>query len=226
MRIGLYLAILTAAVVLIPGAGGAVGVDSCVSSLPGGKVTKLRAHTLREVDLVTAGRGRRAVLFSNQSDNSLCAWLPLARPLVDAGFRVGLYDYSGLGAVGDATVAARELRRQGATRLGLVGASEGAKVSIAAASPTGAAAVVSLSPERYLDGYGDVLPAARRLHAPVLYLYGKGDPLAEVNTPQLYRATRGRDKQLVGLPGFGHGTALLAHPSVRTRIVAFLRCRL
>jgi dienelactone hydrolase len=189
-------------------------------------VTKLRPHTLREVDLVTAGRGPRAVLFSNQSDNSLCAWLPLARPLVQAGFRVGLYDYSGLGAVGDATVAARELRREGATRIGLVGASEGAKVSIAAAAPTGAAAVVSLSPERYLDGYGDVLPAARRLRAPILFFYGKGDPLAEVNTPQLYAATHEHDKQLVGLPGWGHGTALLAHPSVRTRIVAFLRSRL
>jgi dienelactone hydrolase len=166
------------------------------------------------------------VLFSNRSDNSLCAWLPLARPLVQAGFRVGLYDYSGLGPIGDVTVAAHELRREGATRIGLVGASEGAKVAIAAAGPTGAAVVVSLSPERYLDGYGDVLPAARRLRAPVLYVYGKGDPLAEVNTPQLYRATRERDKQLVGLPGWGHGTALLAHPSVRTRIVGFLRSRL
>jgi pimeloyl-ACP methyl ester carboxylesterase len=226
VRIGLYLATLTAVAVLAGTAGGATAVDSCVHSLAGAKVTKLRPHTLREVDLVTAGHGPRAVLFSNQSDNSLCAWLPLARPLVQAGFRVGLYDYSGLGAVADATVAAGELRRQGSNRVGLVGASEGAKVAIAAATSTGAAAVVSLSPERFLDGYGDVLPAARRLRAPILFFYGKGDPLAEVNTPQLYRATRERDKQLVGLPGWGHGTALLAHPSVRARIVAFLRSRL
>jgi pimeloyl-ACP methyl ester carboxylesterase len=225
VRIGLYLPLLTATVALAATTGGAIAADSCISSLPAPKVTILRPHTLREVDLVTAGRGPHAVLFSNQSDNSLCAWLPLARPLVAAGFRVGLYDYSGLGAVGDVTVAARELRRQGAARVGLVGASEGAKVSIAAAAPTGAAAVVSLSPERFLDGYGDVLPAARRLHAPVLYVYGKGDPLADENTPELYRATRERDKQLVGLPGWGHGTALLAHPSVRARIVAFLRSR-
>jgi dienelactone hydrolase len=214
---------LTTAAVLAVSAGGATRVDSCAHSLAGAKISKLLPHTLREVDLVTAGRGPRAVLLSNQSDESLCSWLTLARPLVQAGFRVGLYDYSGLGAVADATVAARELRRQGATRIGLVGASEGAKVSIAAATPTGAAAVVSLSAERYLDAYGDVLPAARRLRAPVLYLYGKGDPLADENTPQLYRATREHDKQLVGLPGWGHGTALLAHPSVRTRIVAFMR---
>jgi pimeloyl-ACP methyl ester carboxylesterase len=226
VRIGLYLAVLTAAAVLAAAAGGATSVDSCVHALAGAKVTKLRAHTLREVDLVTAGRGPRAVLFSNQSDNSLCSWLPLARPLVQAGFRVGLYDYSGLDAVSDASVAAGELRHQGAKRIGLVGASEGAKVAIAAATPTGAAAVVSLSPERYLDGYGDVLPAARRLRAPILFFYGMGDPLAEVNTPQLYQATHEQDKQLVGLPGWGHGTALLAHPSVRTRIVAFLRSRL
>ncbi len=67
-------------------------------------------------------------------------------------------------------------------------------MAIAAAAPRGAAAVVSLSPERYLDGYGDVLPAARRLRAPILFVYGKGDPLAEVNTPRLYRATREHDK--------------------------------
>ena len=172
------------------------------------------------------GTGSRGVLLSNQSDEDLCAWLPLARTLARFGFRVGLYDYSGTAPVADALSAAAELRRLGAARVALVGASEGAKVSILAAGKVGAAAVVSLSAERTLVGYGDVLPAVHRLASPVLYLYARNDPWSESDTPALFRATRGHDKQLVALPGAAHGTTLLRHAGVTGRIVAFLRAHL
>lgn len=175
---------------------------------------------------VVAGHGSRGVVFSNQSDDDLCAWTPLAKTLVRSGFRVGLYDYSGIGPVADALAVTAELRRLGSSRIGVVGASEGAKASIVIAGKARAAVVVSLSPERYLDGVGDIAPAARRLRAPILYVYGKDDPLAEVNTPQLYAATREADKRLVGLPGWAHGTALLRHPSVRMLILGFVESRL
>ena len=45
-------------------------------------------------------------------------------------------------------------------------------------------------------------PAARRLTVPALYLYARDDPLAEVNAPQLYRATKAKAKQLVSFPGY------------------------
>ena len=63
-------------------------------------------------------------------------------------------------------------------------------MSILAAGKVGAAGVVSLSAERNLVGYGDVLPAVRRLASPVLYLYARNDPYAESDTPALFRATR------------------------------------
>ena len=169
------------------------------------------------------GKGPRGVVLSNQSDNSPCAWLPLANRLVRSGFRVAVYYYSGEGAYTDTVAVAAKLRSLGARRIALVGASEGAKSSIAAAAKAHASAVVSISAERDLDGYGDLLPAARRLRAPILYLYAKDDPLAEVNTPQLYRATRERAKRLVAFPGFDHGTALLAHPTVPMLIERFLK---
>jgi pimeloyl-ACP methyl ester carboxylesterase len=172
------------------------------------------------------GKGPRGVVLSNQSDNNPCAWRPIVNRLVRSGFRVAVYDYSGEGAYKDTTAVAAKLRGLGVKRIALVGASEGAKSSIAAAANARASAVVSLSAELDLDGYGSLLPAARRLKSPVLYVYAKDDSLAEANTPLLYRATRERDRQLVGLPGSEHGTALLAHPSVRDRIVRFLQQKL
>jgi dienelactone hydrolase len=146
--------------------------------------------------------------------------------LVRSGFRVAIYYYSGEGAYKDTVAVAAKLRSLGVKEVALVGASEGAKSSIAAAAKARASAVVSLSPELDLDGYGSLLPAARRLKAPVLYVYAKEDPLAEVNTPLLYKASREKDKLLLALPGSDHGTALLERPGVRDRIVRFLQQKL
>ena len=190
------------------------------------RVVHLRASAYTPLSAVVIGAGPRGVVLSNESDEDLCSWMPLAQRLVGAGFHVALYDYSGLSPVSDLVAVSSELRRLGARTVGLVGASEGAKASIVAAGTTRAAAVVSISAERVLSGVGDVLPAARRLRAPVLYLYAKGDPLAETDTPQLFRATRGSDKRLVGLSGADHGTALLDQGTVPSLIVSFLRERL
>ena len=169
------------------------------------------------------GKGTRGVVLSNQSDNAPCSWLPLANRLVRSGLRVAVYYYSGEGAYKDTVAVAAKLRQLGVKRIALVGASEGAKSSIAAAAKARASAVVSLSPERSLDGYGDILPAARSLRAPILYLYAKGDPLSDLNAPQLYAATREQDKQIVAFAGPDHGTALLTHPGVPAMIERFLK---
>jgi pimeloyl-ACP methyl ester carboxylesterase len=169
------------------------------------------------------GTGTRGVVLSNQSDEDLCSWAPFANTLARDGFRVALYDYGNSDPVAAVGAAAADLRSLGATRVALVGASEGAKASILAASRARVTAVVSLSAERYLGGI-DVLPAAGRLTAPVLYLYAKADPYSESATPALFRATKERAKTLVALTGSGHGTALL--PRVSGRIRAFLRMTL
>jgi pimeloyl-ACP methyl ester carboxylesterase len=169
------------------------------------------------------GSGPRGVVLSNQSDENLCSWAPFARTLARAGFHIALYDYGNTSPDAEAVAAAAVLRGLGVTKIALVGASEGAKASILGAARARAAAVVSLSAERYLGGI-DVVPAARRLTAPVLYLYAKSDPYSGSDTPTLYRATKERAKTLVALSGSAHGTALL--PRVSTRILAFLRTTL
>jgi dienelactone hydrolase len=186
----------------------------------------LRASAFTPLTAAFVGSGPRGVVLSNESDEDLCSWSPLANRLVRSGFRVALYDYSGLSPVSDLLAVSAELRRLGARTVGLVGASEGAKASIVAAGRARATAVVSISAERFLGGFGDLLPAARRLDAPSLYLYATGDSLAETATPQLFRATRATDKRLVGLAGDDHGTALLAHVAVPRMIESFLQARL
>jgi len=209
--------------VLTTTAAAAPSRDPCIP--PGATYVRIHGGVLA-LSMSVVGKGQRGVVLSNQSDNNPCAWLPLVNRLVRSGFRVAVYYYSGEGAYKDTVAVAAKLRSIGAKRIALVGASEGAKSSIAAAAKARASGVVSLSAELDLDGYGNLLPAARKLNAPVLYLYAKEDSLAEVNTPQLFRATREKDKQLVALPGAEHGTALLVHPSVRDRIVRFLQLKL
>ena len=197
--------------------------DPCIPA--GAKYVRIHGGVL-VLSMSVVGTGPRGVVLSNQSDNNPCAWTPIVNRLVRSGFRVAVYYYSGKGAYKDTVAVAARLRSLGAKRIALVGASEGAKSSIAAAAKSHASGVVSLSAELDLDGYGSLLPAARMLNAPVLYLYAKEDSLAEVNTPLLYKATREKDKQLVALPGSEHGASLLAHPSVRDRIVRFLQQKL
>jgi len=212
------------ATVLAPTAAAGPALDSCVPKTA--RVVRLRSSAYTPLSAVVLGAGPRGVVLSNESDEDLCSWLPLAGRLAGSGFHVALYDYSGLSPVADLLAVSGELHRLGARTIGLVGASEGAKASIAAAGGARAAAVVSISAERVLSGVGDLLPAARRLRAPILYLYARGDHLAETATPQLFRATRAADKRLVGFPGIDHGTALLAHPPVPSLVVSFLRERL
>ena len=189
-------------------------LESCVGH--GARVVHVHGVTV-------LGSGPRGVVLSNQSDEDLCSWAPFARMLARDGFRVALYDYGNADPVAAVAAAAARLRILGATRVALVGASEGAKASILAASHARARAVVSLSAERYLGGI-DVLPAARRLAVPVIYLYAKDDPYSQSATPELFRATKERAKTLVALAGSAHGTALL--PRVSSRLVAFLRATL
>src|SRR6266540_1294825 len=81
------------------------------------------------------GSGGNGVVLSNQSDQNLCGWLPFGKVLAERGFRVLLYDYgAATDPAGDVALAAAKLRSLGAGTVQLVGASEGAKASLIAAT--------------------------------------------------------------------------------------------
>src|SRR5262249_13418723 len=148
--------------------------------------------------------------LANESDLDLCSWLPFARTLAKQGFRVLLFDYAGGPPDDEVTAAANALRRLGATRIVLGGASEGAKAVIlaAAAHPKLAAAVVALAPERYLQGV-DVEPAAAKLRMPTLVAVSRDDPYSAGDAPDVERHVGSARKRLVTVPGSAHGVAVL-----------------
>ena len=109
------------------------------------------------------GSGRRGGVFANDSTNETCAWSREARALTRRGYLVGLFEtVAGYGFEAQQGGRSRRLRRAGARRIVLIGASVGARAvpQVAARRPRGLAGVVALSAERRLipSAPGDLLP--------------------------------------------------------------------
>jgi dienelactone hydrolase len=202
-------------------------LDGCVHRGHGAAIVKLKVNRRHSIPAAVLGRSRAGVVLSNQSDQSLCAWLPYARTLRQAGYTVLLYDYSYGTYRSEVRAAVRKLKHRGTHRVALIGASQGAKVAIlAAGSGVHVAGVVSLSAERYL-GAVDIKRSASRLHRPVIFFASEDDPFDAAPAARLfYRVCPSTQKKLVIFGGDVHGIDLLSGPdgpSVQRQIVAFLR---
>jgi pimeloyl-ACP methyl ester carboxylesterase len=179
--------------------------------------------------LATVGRGPRVVVLSNESDENLCSWLPLATRLATSGYRVVLWDYGGNLSSDELVGLVKRLRSAGAARVVLMGASERAKASLIAGahiSPK-VRGVVSLSAESVLQPRIMVVNSVRRLHCPLLLVTATQDPYGSAPAAhEFLAAAPSQAKRLVTVPGTEHGPALLSGPSAaRTlpAILAFLR---
>ncbi|OIV37495.1 hypothetical protein BIV57_10665 [Mangrovactinospora gilvigrisea] len=183
------------------------------------------------VPLTTIGRGPRVVVLSNESDEDLTSWLPLAHALAARGYRAVLWNYtSGPDTTLELATVLDELRPTHARHIVLMGASVGAKTSIVTAarpSATPIDGVVSLSAEALLRPAYDVVAEARTLHHPVLLATSAQDPYGSADTAaRLMAAVPDPDKRLVTVPGDAHGTALLDRPdgcAVLPAVLDFLR---
>jgi dienelactone hydrolase len=121
------------------------------------------------------------------------------------------------GAIADVRAGMDELRKEGAKRVAIVGASYGGAIAVVAGATLKPAAVVDLSGEQTLQalvpGYDDVdsLAAAPRLRAPALFVVAHNDnytPIADMR--RVYRAAASRKKRLIVLPASaGHGLSML-----------------
>jgi dienelactone hydrolase len=175
----------------------------------------------RPVDLRLVGRGRAAVVLSNQSNVDLCAWQGEAARLHRRGYLVALYDYTS-GTADDLASVVRYLRAHGVSRIALMGASLGATTSVVVAGQTSPDVLITLSADATTGGAPAAI-ASRHVTCPSLYVASRGDTFGAAGTSKLYAArSPSAGTQVLMLGGSTHGIALLLYPRVRKAVDSFL----
>lgn len=207
---------------------------SCLSAAEQGRVVRFRTGTGATLAGVALGAGRAGVVLGHQLGSDLCEWVPLARAFASRGYQVLAFDFAGFGDSEpgsgddridtDVVAAAQQLRRRGADRIVLVGSSMGGTAVLSAATRVRppVAGVVSLSGPSSFGGV-DATAAMRRLRVPVLLVVGADDQPFSAEARTLYGAARVRDKQLLVVPGGGHGTSLLEFGDQAPRVLTAVR---
>jgi pimeloyl-ACP methyl ester carboxylesterase len=182
-----------------------------------------------KMDVVVRGRGESAIVLANESGDQACAWVPYAKELAGRGFTVAVFSYLSLGNPEEIAAIAEALRARGAKRVAAIGASIGGRavVELAAMPDPAVDAVISLSAERQVGQYPDILPKAKQVELPSLYVSSRGDgyTMFGKETAQLHDATPAEVNEILLVPGSGHGVDLVegkAGQRVRPAIIAFL----
>jgi fermentation-respiration switch protein FrsA (DUF1100 family) len=197
--------------------------------------TNARFRTTDGVKLAGAvlGRGRTGVVFAHQVAGDRCQWLPFARELAGKGYRALVFDLRGYGASAgianvnphlDVAGAAAELRRRGARRIVLVGASMGG-TGVVGAAPLIRPVIAGFVELSAPTGFGGVnaLNAAGKSKSPALFVAGRDDGDFASASRGLYRASASRDKTLLLAPTSWHGVDLVSLPNVKKVVLDFLR---
>jgi alpha-beta hydrolase superfamily lysophospholipase len=226
-------AVLAAAVANIAPADPASRWDGCTPKagdvrFTAADGTKLVGHRF--------GSGRTAVVLVHQMRGSICQWASYAKRLAGLGYTAFALDLRGYGDSqrraypanqrygGDVAAAVKVVRRLGARKVFLVGASLGGSAAVSAAANTRPSVngVVSVSGAADLAG---AIGAVPHVQVPSLFIAGADDTDFAKDARRLYAASAAKDKTLEVLPGaYEHGTRLVAaRSSVRSLIENFLR---
>jgi len=223
-------------------AGARAPVDACVPQSLRSHALSFRASDGIRLAGLELGKGAKGVVLAHELNASLCNWLPFARTLAARGFHVLLFDERGAGKSAfvsypqsdqlhrDVLGAVRELRRRGAQRFVLGGASAGGTGALTAAPLIGKAlaGVAALSsPATYSDL--DAKAAVARVHAPGFFAVATADTRFAADVKALYQASPAHEKQLELVDGFSHGTELLTGregASMRPKLLGFITAAL
>lgn len=193
---------------------------------------------------VQFGRGPNAVLLAHQGGGAagptLCSWVSYARSLARAGYRVLAFDHRGYGSSSkptqparlfriDADVAAAVtfLRKHGASRVVVGGASLGGAAVVKAAAWIRPAVqgVFTLGAPQEFAGV-DALAASRTLQVPALFTAAIDDDPFDDDARALFGACTSLDKRLEIVPGARHGAPTLRDPQVKGLVDAWVAAHL
>lgn len=231
---------LSALAVGLASTSGAAPVHSCVQAnelrFRAGDGTRLVGHRFGGVK---PGR-KTAVVLAHMSEGDLCVWAPYARSLARQGLWAFPFDFRGHGfsdgsvdhakAAADVIAAVRAVRRLGARKVVVAGASLGGIAAVVAAPRIAPplAGVASVSGPAAIAGELNARPAVPKLRVPTLYLAAADDQSPPYDfaaeAEELHGATGTAEKKLLVVPGSLHGTFLVAgSSSARALLTRFLR---
>lgn len=153
-----------------------------------------------------AGSGTRGVLLAPQSDGQVCQWSRQLVRLVEEGYLVATFSWSGVGER-SFTDAVEVLRDAGATEVAFVGASKGGMYSAALADVLDPVTVVALGPPAQYDGH-DARSTSTSYTGPLLVVAATDDRNVSALSSQLV-ARADDPATYVELSGGAHGVELL-----------------
>ncbi|WP_169734273.1 alpha/beta hydrolase [Hamadaea tsunoensis] len=184
---------------------------TCVA--PGARAAKLVTYPTKGDDLglaYSAGKGSTAVVLLHQSDGDLCQLTPYAELLAQRGLRGFAVDITQPSRVDDTIAAVAYLRKEGVTKVFVVGTSMGATTAIVASAQIQPPVdgVVSLSGPALYDGM-DAGAAAKNLTVPVIFAAGETDGNFATDAKAMAASCPSKHKVLSILPTSDHGVSLL-----------------
>jgi len=218
--------------------------EKCISRAERRGIVRFTAADRVRLIGVVFGRGPKAVVLAHQGGGAagptLCSWVPYARSLARAGYRVLAFDHRGYGSSSkpyradrlfriDADVAAAVavLRGRGATGVVVGGASLGGAAVVGAAArirPAVQGVFTLGSPQGF--GYIDALAAARSLQVPALFTAAVDDDPFDDDARALFDACTSVDRRLEIFPGSRHGAPMLRDPQAKAVLDAWIAAHL
>lgn len=224
-----WVALAGGAVATAAGCGAHASAPSVATTCATKRSGDLRAVWLHASDgqqlyAVHGGSGDVGVVLVPESPSgNVCDWLPFAGVLERSGRRVLVVDYRGTGQSlltpdlphyayrRDLAAAVSRLRRDGAHRVILAGASLGGAAAMAYGADLGVDGVISFSGEPELSEFHvDALHAVSRLRVPLLMLDAREDLYLPVgDARKLLRRAGSAHKRLVLFPAAWHGWDLV-----------------
>lgn len=165
------------------------------------------------------GQSKTVVICSHMNSSSLAGWRDSGMPerIAALGYQVLLYDFRGYGGSDgeadpsllnvDLNAAISFARKQGATRIILMGESMGGAASLAVAAKTPVEALVLLSsPQSFGVGVSD--PELKTMDIPKLFIASADDEPFPSEARHMYDLAP-TPKEIYIYPGLAHGTLIL-----------------
>ncbi|MFJ7996861.1 alpha/beta hydrolase [Streptomyces sp. NPDC096310] len=204
------------------------------------KATTLTTSDGVRLSALVLGDGPDGVLLDHEQGYSICSFIDIGRQLAERGYHVVIPEYRNHGASEklaanehidrDARAGLAELRRVGAKRVFLAGASCGGTTAAVAGVDTPLRVVGLLmmsSPARCLGA--DAVAAVRKLRVPTLLVVSPGDMLGAVEKQvrEVHAASVAREKELVIDKSGFHGTDMIRRAgasgaALQDRVIQFV----